>query len=217
LFSRSKNIQDTMNCQRLCQICNSVSHGQSYCSPCFQAFIKKRSTHGPDKVKGGGALIDETSRHLGQTAEDIFFDHFRSNHKKIRTATTMENRKRHYDFVVFEESLGRHIRVEVKSMKARKRGQQPDPNIIYLEVHNIDGFPGWVYGEADYVAFQTPTGFMMVNRIRLVEKVNHYFTRLPYVTESGIDYTLYGRFNRKDLVMILPFSEISQIEDKIIL
>lgn len=204
--------QEIMNCY----ICGTDSHGQRYCSPCFQAFIKKRVVQ-PTPVKGGGDLADETSKRLGQTAEDLFYNHFINKNKKIRTATNNENRRRHYDFVVFEESLGRFIRIEVKSIKARKRGQQPDPSIVYLEVHNIDGHPGWIYGESDYIAFQTPTGFMMVNRMRLVEKVKHFYDKLPYVTESGLDYTLYGRFNRMDLVMVLPFSEIAVIEDKIII
>jgi len=198
-----------------CLLCNSNSHGQRYCSPCFQAFIKKRDSHGPGKVKGGGELADDTSRQLGQNAEDLFYNYFRTNNIRIRVATTTENRKRHYDFVVFEKSLDRFIKVEVKAIKARKRGLPPDPSIVYLEVNDIEGYPGWIYGEADYVAFQTPNGFVMVNRLGLVDKVKHFFDKLPYVTQSGLDYTLYGRFNRMDLVMVLPFDEILSIQDKI--
>jgi len=208
-------LQITKIQQMNCQICDCPSKGHRYCTPCFQSFIKKAPFAGPGPVRGGGELADNISRQLGQTAEDQFYNYYKSAGKRIRTATKFENHKKHYDFVTFEERLRKYIRVEVKSMKARKRGQEPDPTIAYLEVHNIDGYPGWVYGQADAIAFQTPTGFLIVNRKRLVEIVNDYYKKLPYVTESGIEYTLYGRFNRKDLVMILPFSEIEKIPGNI--
>lgn len=199
----------------ICQICYNESRQKQFCVNCHKVFILKLEPNRPGMVAGGGSLSDETSRNLGNNAEQLFFDAYRSVEKPIRCATAFENRKQHYDFIVYEKE--KFIKVEVKSMKARNRGEAPDPMIIYIEVFNIDGGPGWIYGEADYIAFQQLNGFILVSRVELLWKVHAFMKSLPYVTRSGLEYTLYGRKNRKDLVMILPISEIFSISDKIIL
>lgn len=198
-----------------CPICQGDTRGHKYCTPCYLSFIQKIPSVPPGGIKGGGEYIDAISRNMGQSAEDEFFHLNKMQHKFIRSATRYENIKKHFDFILYEQLLSKYIKVEVKSMKARHRGEAPDPSIIYIEIFNIDGYPGWVYGESDYIAFQRPDGFLLVQTKSLINIVNYYYHHLPYVTKSGIEYTLYGRNNRKDLVLILPFKEIENIKNNI--
>lgn len=196
-----------------CTVCKIEICGKKYCKHCLLCFIKKEETFSPEAVRGGGELSDGLSKQLGETAEKKFFQMCKDKGYMIRCATKFENVKKHYDFVVkMDKSF---IRVEVKSMKARQRGQQPDASVIYLELFNIDGGPGWIYGEADYIAFENSKGFMLYPRMELIKIVDYWKDKLPYVTKSGIDFTLYGRQNRKDLVLVLPFAEVNQIISKI--
>ena len=82
---------------------------------------------------------------------------------KLRVASKFENIRKHFDFIV---KLGsKYQKVEVKSMKSRKRGQPQDPTCIFIETQSVKGYPGWVHGEADTVAFEQPEGFLMIPRV----------------------------------------------------
>lgn len=203
-------LTDTMN---QCQICKNGIHGKNYCKSCLLCFIKQHDSTFSGEVKGGGEFIDDRSKKMGESAENKFYDICRQRGYLIRSASRFENTKKHYDFVVKMDNS--FHRVEVKSMKARQRGQAPDSSVIYLELFNIDGGPGWIYGDADYIAFEHSKGFMLYKRSDLLAVVNYWKDRLPFVSKSGIDFTLYGRQNRKDLVLVLPFAEINQIPQKI--
>jgi hypothetical protein len=197
---------------QFCKICSGLSYNKPFCSPCFKTFIKKIPTQNePGYAIGGGSLSDSISKQLGTDAEKLFSTTCNSLSKPFRFATPFENKKRHFDYIVKDNS--KYLKIEVKSMKARHRGEDPDPSIVYVEIYNIDGGPGWVYGDADYIAFQLPDKFLCVSRVELVWKVNSMVSKLPFVTKSGIEYTLYGRSNRKDMVVVLPIHEIMSIRD----
>ena len=197
-----------------CSICRCTSHHHIFCQPCYHAFVKRDQGHPPSKIVGGGVLADSRSLSLGQSAENRFYEYYQSHHRMIRCSTKYENTKKHYDFIVFEDHLKQFVKIEVKAIKAKKRNMEPDETIVYIEILNIDGFAGWIYGEADYIAFQTFSGFTIVSRKELLGLVEQYLGKLPYLTESGVEFSLYGRFNRKDLVMVLPFSLLNTIRDK---
>lgn len=201
--------------QNLCQICKNEIFGKNYCKSCFLCFIKKQDSIIPNEVKGGGTFMDERSKLMGESAEEKFFNLCKSKGYSIRNATKFENMKKHYDFIV--NINNEFLKVEVKAIKSRQRGEKPDPSVIYLELFNIDGGPGWIYGNADYIAFQTSGGFAMYLRTDLIKLVDYWKDRVPFVSKSGIDFTLYGRNNRKDLVLVLPFAEVNTISNKILM
>lgn len=165
-------------------------------------------THILTPVRGGGRYATAATTAMGTNAERRFFDICRGRGMKIRSATSYENRVKHYDFEV--ESY----KIEVKAMKAPRRGMAPDPNMIYVELRNVNGGDGWLYGDADYLAFEQPDGFLMVRRTELVRLVQRMRSRCRVSRVSGVYHTLYSRANRDDLVMVMHLNDIAGLESK---
>lgn len=145
---------------------------------------------------------------MGTAAEQRFFDICGRRSYTIRPASSYENRVKHFDFEV------QGFKVEVKAMKAPRRGQAPDPNMIYVELRNVSGGTGWLYGEADIIAFEQPRGFLMVHRRELVRFVEQMRLRCRMSHVSGVYHTMYSRANRDDLVMVLHKNDLMGFESK---
>jgi hypothetical protein len=159
-------------------------------------------------VRGGGAYATAHTTAMGTNAERRFYDGCMNKGWNIRQSSSYENRVRHYDF----EVNGDYI--EVKAMKAPRRGMAPDPSIIYLELKNIEGGEGWLYGDADFIAFEQPSGFLVVCRTELVSLAERMMSRCRRVHVSGEYNTLYSRANRSDLVMVLHIDDIHRLRNK---
>lgn len=179
------------------------------CSVCKDVFENGRIIKAPS-VEGGGMYSSERTNNMGNHAEQLFQQLCEFHNFKLRPATKYENMKLHYDFVVKKHD-GQYTRVEVKSMKARRRGEAPDPSIIYIETKNVMGGPGWIYGEADDIAFEQPWGFFVVPKIELLHYVNSIYNNLRVSNVSGVLYTRYSRIDRDDEVIIVPITDIHKL------
>lgn len=162
-------------------------------------------------VRGGGSYATVATTAMGTSAERRFYNACRYKGYRVRPATSYENRIKHFDFEV-----GRDW-VEVKAMKSPRRGMSPDPNMIYVELRNVCGGDGWLYGEADYIAFEQPNGFLMVRRRELVRLVERMLPRCNRSRVSGVYHTLYSRANRDDLVMVLHKDDLARLESRCLL
>lgn len=183
--------------------------GRDMCTPCHKAFVLRHS-HTPVNVSGGGEFASDLTNSMGTQAEHSFTHLCLGKGMQLRNATSFENTRLHFDFIV-KKGDGTFAKVEVKAMKARRRGQLPDPSIVYIETKNVSGGDGWLFGAADDVAFAQPWGFLVVPRIALVKLVEYWRQLVKRANTSGIPYTLYGRMNRKDEVMVLPIEEIYKL------
>lgn len=159
-------------------------------------------------VRGGGQFATAVTTSMGTNAERRFFDICRGRGYKIRLATSYENCVKHFDFEV------QSYKVEVKAMKAPRRGMSPDPNMIYVELKNVSGGDGWLYGDADFLAFEQPHGFLMVRRHELVQLAERMRPKCRVSRVSGVYHTLYSRANRDDLVMVLHKKDLADFESK---
>jgi hypothetical protein len=159
-------------------------------------------------VRGGGAYATAHTAAMGTAAEQRFYDICRSRGYKIRAATSYENRVKHFDFHV----QGRPV--EVKAMKAPRRGMAPVSDMIYVELKNVSGGVGWVYGDADFIAFEQHEGFLVVDRRELVRLVQSMQPKCKQSRVSGVFHTLYSRANRDDLVMVLHKDDLARLDTK---
>lgn len=183
----------------------------STCNACYYAFMKHPSPNlkSYDKpntitVYGGAQFADTQSNEMGASAENAFLHICKKNGILTRPATKTENCVHHFDIVLLRDGVG--YKVDIKSMKSPKRGMPPDPNLIYLELRNVNGDDGWLYGCANYIAFQQDQHcFWMVPRNELVLMVDKMLENkcCKTVSVSGIPRSLYSRKNRQDLLMIL--------------
>jgi hypothetical protein len=178
----------------------SSGNGSSYGS---SSSSSSSTCYAAPRVCGGGAYACARSHAMGQIAEQRFLDLCQAHRMPFRCATPRENIINHFDVVVQVPSATRPLRIEVKAMKARHRGAPPDPRVIYAELRAVRNNPGWLYGDADAIAFEQEHGFLLVHRGDLVQHVHRLLPTCPQVHRSGIPHTLYTRAGRQDLVMVL--------------
>lgn len=170
---------------------------------------------------GGGIYATAETNDMGKGAENLFALLCKKNNKSFRYASKYENCIQHFDFHVknfdhllhSKDSLHSNSlhssKVEVKSIKCRYRGGPLDPTIMYIEIVAVDGNPGWIMGEADYIAFEQPQStFLCVSRKELMEKSLLIAKDAPYGKKSGIKGTLWTRTDRQDLILCLDRKDV---------
>jgi hypothetical protein len=94
---------------------------------------------------------------------------------------------------------------EVKGYKDDVKRIHNKPSAIMVETVNSIGKRGWLYGAADFIAYQesenfggTPNGFLIVNRPQLAEYVNDYVDLSPEGVTSRKDQAWYRQYRRTD-------------------
>lgn len=131
----------------------------------------------------------DNSIQMGLSAESKFIQVMKNEGNEVNKSTKHQDMFEHWDYLINKQH-----RVEVKARKKRKRhDSKPDDEIIYVEFSNVNGDDGWIYGKADYVAFERPEGFLIVPRKKLAdlaeEMVSCTFTKYP---------TIYKSYRRRD-------------------
>lgn len=159
-------------------------------------------------MRGGGKFATAATDRMGSHAELLFQRVCETHGMSVRPATRFENVVRHFDFVVSPWTLfplpSRSARVEVKSIKCPRRGGTPDPTLIYVELRGVLGHKGWVFGDADLVAFEQPNdSFLIVKREELAQLANDMHPTAQMATRSGVKGTLWSRPDRDDLVLCM--------------
>ena len=153
---------------------------------------------------GGGRYSTKHTRKMGMDAEKLFENILKKLNIKYTNATEEEEKIEHWDFRVNKSSKINSGRYEIKSAKAKARGLEKDYNIIYIEFKSVGGNKGWIFGDADYIAFEEPDGFIIFSRKKLLKYISVLFEFMSYSNKSGQIGTFYSRKNRNDLVGIYP-------------
>ena len=99
--------------------------------------------------------------------------------------------------------------VDVKAMKKINRyDSAAQDKLVYVEFKNVRGDRGWLYGDADLIAFETKETFEIVSRKNLVNYCEQNVERkfVSYAREAL--YKFYRRDGRKDLISIIELNKI---------
>lgn len=117
---------------------------------------------------------------------------------------------KHYDVTIG------NIRIDVKGLKKVNRWDNDvNENIHWIEIKGITGNLGWLYGEADYFAFETFDYWVLVSKERLQEFVKTR-TIKEWVKEKEL-YKLYQRPNREDVITLVKTIDLCSISDAIVI
>lgn len=145
-------------------------------------------------VKDELIVMEMTQRHFGGTT--------------IK-ATKFEDTKRHIDFWWYNDD-GRPYGIDVKGMKKNNRSdKQYDTSIHWVELQNVRGETGWVYGDAVYIAFIVADSVLFVPRKRLATFVEDKIIGKPVVTINPREcYIPYQRAGRLDKIVKVPTSDL---------
>lgn len=143
---------------------------------------------------------------VGNNAQELFKEVAIQRGWDVKNSTPYQDMKHHIDVIATKDNL-----VCTFDVKARKKIARADESAqddwIYVEFKNVRGDAGWLYGKANFIAFEMSDSFMIVHRRSLAlycEAVVHRDIKVsaPHLCQ----YKSYTRKGRDD--------EISLIETK---
>ena len=111
------------------------------------------------------------------------------------SSTTEEDIHEHWD-------LNIETKIDVKGLKKRRRNDEfVDETIHWVEIKNVNGDNGWLYGDCDFFAFELYNYWIIVDKIRLQEYVAKNtikeYAKIPMINK------LYKRKERKDIMTLI--------------
>lgn len=133
---------------------------------------------------------------------------------ECKKSSFKEDRYQHIDFWWNSPRKG-ILGIDVKGMKKNKRTDKEfDDSIHWVEIKNVGGKPGWLYGEANYIAFVTKKQIIFAKLKKLQsfieEKIKDKVTTTVNPNECYIPYQRYGR---KDLIVKCMTNDLLEISD----
>lgn len=142
----------------------------------------------------------------GQTCEKMFESVMSERGHKVEKSSRQDDMYKHFDFIIDGKT-----KVDVKSEKKLNRWDEDSSSIFWIEALNVRGNIGWLFGEADYIAFFHNDSFLMVelkDLQKLVLKINPDYIK-PSASKAYKKW--YRRNDRLDSVMYLYEKDILPI------
>ncbi|MBE0681304.1 MAG: hypothetical protein IH589_05275 [Anaerolineales bacterium] len=152
------------------------------------------------------------SLELGEKAEGLFILIAVKHGWKISASTREQNIDEHWDYLI--EKDDQQFKVEVKAEKRiQRKDDDSQAHFTWVELRNVRGKVGWLFGKADLIAFEKEKTFFFVKRLDLLALVNRKVNLVAKV-KSAKDalYKIYTREGRKDKLTLLPTSDIDPIK-----
>ena len=152
------------------------------------------------------------SLELGQSAESSFAQSAIKHGWTIESASKKSNINEHFDYIMSKD--GKSFRVEVKSRKRMGRGDlDVQDEYVWVEIHGVrEDDQGWLYGNADLIAFDMTTAFRLVRRADLAALIGKLVDFNTMVKEpKDALYKLYPRRGRHDLLTMIRSRDLLKI------
>lgn len=144
----------------------------------------------------------------GELAENIFESLAKKRGLKIKQATKSQQFS-HIDFILTDKKDQNHF----FDVKARKKTSRTSSNysddLVWIEFKNVSGNNGWIYGSADFIAFERDSDFVITPRKLLADLCERIVNRTKKVEKSSEAlYSLYTRKDRKDELSMIKMEDI---------
>lgn len=152
----------------------------------------------------------------GRVAEERFDFLIQEGGGSTIPVTKDYNIYNHIDRVVWLEDC--MFTVDIKACKAQRRGESPCQDELWIELYNVRGKPGWLFGKADAIAFELRMyEFLIVRRIQL-EHIVRRLVDLSTLVDNPLDamYRTYQRKGRKDLLTKIRVEDVMQYKHMIL-
>lgn len=153
-------------------------------------------------------MIKNNCYKIGKSAENRFAYLLGQRGWDIQLATEDQDILEHWDIMASKGNEFRKIDVKARKRINRYDAQSQD-NKIWVEITNVHGNIGWLFGEAQYIAFETLDGFILIEVCKLI-----YISMLTII--SGIQ--IKTRNGRSDRIMLIDSKVILEngwlLEDK---
>lgn len=153
----------------------------------------------------------------GKKAEDRFEELAIDSGYEVTQSSNYDNMAKHIDFYL-QHSKG--IECFTVDVKARKKSTRSDSSyndeLVWIEFHNVQGRNGWLYGEADKIAFEREDDFVLIPRVGLAKFCEKAVA--PFFVKNSTDavYKCIQRNGRKDVISKVLMSDIIENVDNIL-
>lgn len=140
---------------------------------------------------------------IGNRAERVFVSIAGNKGYKVKPSTVHENKIKRVDFY-----LNKNSQTKGFDVKSRKKvcyyDEDYNDDWTWVEFKNADGFVGWMYGEADYIAFEKKDHFIIVDRISLKELSEKLINRKKDFVKDcyNAKYRIYQRRDKEEISLI---------------
>jgi hypothetical protein len=136
---------------------------------------------------------------------------------KCEKSSQEEDIIKHVDFWWYSPKKGK-IGIDVKGIKKNNRkDNNVDDTIHWIEIQNVNGKKGWIYGKSEYIAFRTLSQIIFVKTNNLIEISENVLKTNNIVDCNPKEcYIPYQRYQRKDIIYKIPTNELIKISDFII-
>lgn len=137
------------------------------------------------------------------------FAEFIKKYGETSSSTRTEDINEHWDVKL-------DIKFDVKALKkVRRSDEHPDENIHWVELRNVNGDKGWLYGDADYFVFETDDYWLVVEKENLQKFISEK-CKEKIKTEEPALYKFYTRKDRKDVVTLVKTIDLIFISEKMV-
>ncbi|GER79467.1 MAG: hypothetical protein RBS45_02795 [Anaerolineales bacterium] len=149
---------------------------------------------------------------LGRRAEDLFAAAARSRGWTVTPAPKEADIHEHWDFEIRKDGYAR--KVEVKAMKRESRSDERlNPEWVWIEFRNVRGEAGWLFGKANWIAFETADSFLIIDRHDLYQFVRRAVDRAARVESAReAKYKTYTRKGRPDQIAQIRLEDLRKIK-----
>lgn len=153
-------------------------------------------------IKSEELIMDLTKKHFGGNVEK---------------STKEEDIKLHVDFWWISEE-GERYGIDVKGKRKEKRSDtNVSSKINWIEIQNVNGKEGWIYGKSSYIVFIVDDYALYVPRKKLVDLVENKVKNKQILKEMPSEtYVPYQRKDRKDIIVKIPNDDLIKISKHII-
>ena len=149
---------------------------------------------------------------MGRRAEELFALIAKRRGWAVAPAPREANIHEHWDFEIAENGYKR--KVEVKALKrAARRDNKMEEGWVWIEFRNVRGEAGWLFGRANWIAFETESSFIIVDRHDLYQLVRRVVDREAKVESArGAKYKTYTRKGRPDQIAQIKLEDVVKIK-----
>jgi hypothetical protein len=127
----------------------------------------------------------------------------------VKLSTEDQDKYEHWDLSI-------EAKIDVKSIKKQSREDIfYDENFHWVELKNVHGKLSWLYGDADFFAFETIDYWIIVSKNTL-QKFIEEKCRGKNIGKIKDPYELYQRENRKDVIVKVKTIDLIYLSTKLI-
>lgn len=157
-------------------------------------------------------MSNHDSFQLGRRAEELFVATAQKRGWTVAPAPKEADIHEHWDFEIRKDGYTR--KVEVKAMKRENRNDETlNPEWVWIEFRNVRGEVGWLFGKANWIAFETADSFLIIDRHDLYQHVRRAVDREAKVESAReAKYKTYTRKGRPDQIAQIRLDDLRKIK-----